>query len=191
MFTNNSGTLMTVFIATYLVKFIFVFLSLIACKDSKLSNVVIWLNNKLNMLVFINLVYAFELDFVLSSIIGLTNNLDGFWINFIGKSIAATCLASFIILLLFIIIKVWRLRQRPKENEYWAFLKEDLKKNANIIAQFLEEIIAIRDLFIPFIVILFYEVPLLQIGATLTAMLVCLLFRIIGRPSSSCLENLL
>ena len=151
----------------------------------------IWLNNKLNMLVFINFVYAFELDFVLSSIIELTNKMSGFWANFIGKSVAAFSLVTFITLLLFIIRKVWSLRRRPKENKYWAFLKQDLKKNANIIAQFLEEIIAIRDLCIPFIVILFYEVPLLQIGATLTAMLVCLLFRIIGRPSSSCLENLL
>ena len=160
-FTNNSGTLILVFIGFFLLKMFMIFLAHIARKDVKLGIAVIWLNNKLNMLLFINLVYAFELDFVLSSIIELSNKIDGFWANFIGKTLAVLSLTSFIIMLLFLIKKAWNLRYRPKENKYWAFLKDDVKKTANFMANFMEEFIAIRDICIPLIVVVFYEIPML------------------------------
>ena len=169
-------------------------------ESSLISRIVYKLNLVFNMAFFVEMMISMQIDILLS----VFSNLREYWIY--PASIFFNTAFSFIMLFFYCAlvkiiahksIKLAVLARKGTLESYknegfvktWGFLKGDYKDGVSGLASFLHELIALRDFLLCFFIVMFLEVPLLQVIPSLALFLIIFVVHIRSRVyESSCLN---
>ena len=102
---------------------------------------------------------------MLASFISFTNELQAPGYNIASKIIGTTLLTTCILFLVLMVFAVSKIRNLKKENKsywkIWKFIKKDHPETQHFLGYYIEEIIYARDIIVPAIVVVFYDIPYL------------------------------
>ena len=186
-FVNNSAVFLGVFSIGLLLKASLFCVSRLTRANSILRKV----NGYLGMAIFIDLFLAFELDLALAIYIELLHTIQEISYNIIGKMLACSTFLIYIVLIASIAgISFIKRKEIPEVYKKWEFLKENVRQKCYILGFFINEIIGLRDLTVPLLIVVFHNYPMLQLASTIVSMGSCLFIKILTFPYLSKMENI-
>ena len=186
-FINNSFVFLGVFGLGLMIKACFFALSRMTRPKSIARKV----NDYLGISIFIDIFLAFELDLVLSIYIELSNYVEDLAYNILGKLLASSTLLVYIVLLASIAaISAMKREEKPEIYKKWKFLKENVRQKCYILGYFINELIGIRDLLLPLLIIAFHNYPMMQLASTIVCISVCFFIKLLTLPYDSKTENI-
>ena len=148
-------------------------------------------NEYLGISIFFDIFLAVELDLVLSIYIELSNYVEDLAYNILGKLLASSTLLIYIVLMASIAgMSAIKREEKPEIYKNWKFLKENVRQKCYIVGYFINEIIGIRDLLLPILILVFHNYPMMQLAATIGCILVCFFIKLLTLPYDSKIENI-
>ena len=186
-FINNSAVFLGIFGTGLLLKGILFGLS----RLTKQGSVVRKINGYFSIAIFLDLFLAFELDLALAIYIEALNKIQNIGYNIVGKMLASSTFLLYLALILTMaIISALKRKESPEIYKNWEFLKENVRQKCLLLGFFINEIVAIRDLVVPLLIVVFHSYPILQLVSTIGPMAVCFLVKTFTFPYKSKMESI-
>ena len=171
-------------------------------EDNLVTRLISKLNLVFNIAFFVEMMLSMEIDILLS----VFSNLREYWIS--PAVVFSNTTLSFVMLFFYIFlirhvahnsIRLEVLKNKPKGSSIqaiefrkeWGFLKSEYKKGVKGLASFSHELVVVRDFFICFFIVIFIEVPFIQILPSLAFFVFTFLIQAINQPYENFCMNLL
>lgn len=161
---NNSGPFLGVFCLLALLKGVLFGGLLLSPKNGKFEILMKKINKIIGAGFMIDFLFGYELDYMLSIAIELTNKTALKEYNIPGKAISIfgiLLLLSIIIFMALITFPYYRDPKKEARKEWKEALKENIKEKSRILGFLILEIQAFRDLILPFLIVLLHDYPAL------------------------------
>ena len=189
---NNSGQFLAFISLLALLKGLLFGGLLLSPKGWKIEILMKKVNQFIGAGLIIDLIFGYEPDYMVAFAIELTTSTALLGYNVIGKVISVLgilVLCSSILFMALITLPYYRDPKKEAKKEWKKILKETIKEKCRIIGFVIIEIQAIRDLILPFFIVLLHDYPSLQILMTMACITFPIIFKLFTFPFDSKREN--
>lgn len=188
IFNNISHLYLALFILI-IIKFL-IYIPLVMMKQGKVKQILIKINQFFGVMTFFYFISAFEVDFLIASIIDATHTIGDQNGQLFGKmtSIATMTLVGYSIIKLS--TKSTDILYNKDTEAKWLYIKNDVRPNVFKVGFYIAEITAIRDFVSVVSIIYLYDRPILQALIPFIAVLICFIVRCVTFPKVNILENI-